>query len=67
MKKYEPGIEKNYNKILEETKRKEVKRDDILDALCLCISNSLAYPDQTSYIEDLNKIDKRQIPIKVAF
>ncbi|MFD2826928.1 DUF429 domain-containing protein [Leeuwenhoekiella polynyae] len=67
LKKYEPGLEKIYNKILEETKRKDVKRDDSLDALCLCISNALAYPDQTSYIEDLNKIDKRQIPIKVAF
>lgn len=67
LKKYEPGIEKFYTKILEETKRKDVKRDDILDAFCLCISNSLAYPDQTSFIEDLNKLDKRQIPIKIAF
>ena len=67
LKQYKPNIDKFYNKALKETKRKDVKRDDILDALCLSISNTLAFLNKISFIEDFNKLDEKQVPISVAF
>lgn len=67
LKKYDSAVEDIYLKVLSETKRSIVKKDDILDAICLCLSNTLAHSYQTSVIEDCNDKDQEELPVKIAF
>jgi len=56
-----------YQEILKNTQRKWVKRDDILDALVLCISNELSFLKKTYYFEDENIQDMKGLKIRLAY
>lgn len=59
---------KNLFKIIENnTLRKDVKRDDIVDALCLCLVNKLGGKNDLSFIEDDNKIDENGIEMRIGY
>jgi len=55
-----------YNRILENTLRKHVKRDDIVDAICLSISMELGR-SELNFLEDENTSDERGIEIKIGY
>jgi 8-oxo-dGTP diphosphatase len=67
LKKYEPRIEQIFKNILMATKRKEVRKDDVVDALCLCIVNRLGENGKLSFLVDENRADNKQIKIKIGF
>ena len=56
-----------YERIFAETKRNQVKRDDILDALCLCLANQISSKTQPHFITDENQVDAQGIPVKLAY
>jgi 8-oxo-dGTP diphosphatase len=43
------------------------KKDDMLDAMCLCLSNKLAMETGLCYFQDENGKDERDIPIRIAY
>ena len=64
---YEHKTRSIFRKIIGETKRKDVKKDDIIDALCLCIVNKLGFENGLSYLSDNHDKDHIGIPIKIAY
>ncbi len=56
-----------FKTILAEYPRKSVAPDDILDALCLCISASVAGSGYLGLIQDDNDVDELGIPVRVAY
>lgn len=67
VEKYEPSLRQLYEQILQETPRKDVKKDDILDAICLCLTNRLAGANNLRYLEGEQKTDEFCIPMKIAY
>ena len=55
-----------YQEILAQSLRKNVKKDDILDAMCLCLVNQLA-KNQLHFLVDQNPVDERGIAIRIAY
>ena len=55
-----------YRKILAQTLRKNVQRDDIVDAICLAVTLELA-SDGLSYLTDENPRDEKGINIKIGY
>jgi len=66
LSQYDPKISELFQKIVSETKRKHVKKDDILDAICLCLANRLA-TDNLHFLMDKNLLDEKGIEIKIAY
>jgi len=66
LEKYNRKAPDIYNKILKNTLRKHVARDDIVDAICLSVSLELA-SDGLSYLTDENDFDERGIGIKIGY
>ena len=52
---------------LNNTLRKELKIDDVLDAMCLCLINQLGATDKLSFINDPLGFDEFGIPMKIAY
>ncbi|MCB0650670.1 MAG: DUF429 domain-containing protein [Saprospiraceae bacterium] len=67
LEKYDPEISPLYHDILGNTQRKDVKKDDIVDAICLCLANRLAGPAGLSFIKDKQARDDAGIDIKIAY
>ena len=67
LKKYIRRTPEMFDLILGQYPRKHVAPDDILDALCLCISASVASSGYLGIIEDENDIDELGIPVRVAY
>ncbi|KAA3632584.1 MAG: DUF429 domain-containing protein [Bacteroidetes bacterium] len=67
LKQYDRNILSLYQQILDNTKRSNVKKDDILDAICLCIANRLSEKNNYSLLKDKNSVDLSGIEIKIAF
>lgn len=65
--KYEPSFKYLYQSILDSTLRKQVRRDDIVDALCLCLINKLALHGDLQFLSDANVKDEYSIDIKIAY
>lgn len=63
---YNRHARKFYKKVCDETKRKDVQRDDILDALCLSICLEISAGD-INFLSDDNNVDERNIPIRVGY
>lgn len=63
---YDNGIPAFYQKILQNTMRKDVKKDDILDAICLCLTNKMAGQTQMKIFQDENKRDLQGIPVRIV-
>ncbi len=56
-----------YNKILSSFKRKDAKKDDIVDAMCLCLVNKLGWLEKLNFLEDLNQVDEKGIQMRIGF
>lgn len=67
LEKYEPNIRQLFEQILQTTLRKDVKKDDVLDAICLCLANRLAGEKHLYYLEGEQKMDEYCIPMKIAY
>ena len=80
-KKKRPGIEERmavleryehrtgdiYETVLEEWQRKQVGRDDILDALAAAVTARLGYPDRLATLPDDPPTDARGLPMEMVF
>jgi 8-oxo-dGTP diphosphatase len=64
---YDPALVELYDSAQKEIKRKYAKRDDIVDALCLCLVNKLGGKNELYYLEDNNRIDEKGIKIRIAY
>ena len=62
----DPGFGRLYERILKETKRKDVKPDDILDATALCQIARLSEEKVLCFIRDKNGRDEYGIEMKIA-
>ena len=67
LQKYFPETSNFFNDILTKTPRKFVKKDDIIDALCLCIVNVCGGENRLQFIDDATTKDDHDIPIRIAF
>jgi 8-oxo-dGTP diphosphatase len=67
IKSKNPVLHRLYNQILHQTKRNEVKKDDIVDAICLCICNQIALMKGIKLLKDENTEDIEHIPIRIAY
>ena len=67
LEKYDPSLRQLFEQILQETLRKHVKKDDILDAIGLCLTNRLAGANNLRYLEGEQKMDEFCIPMKIAY
>jgi 8-oxo-dGTP diphosphatase len=45
----------------------DVRQDDILDAICLCLANRLSFNSETSYITQDPSRDDHGIPIRIGY
>ena len=66
LSKYEASVFDTYNLILTQTKRKDVKQDDIVDALCLCIVNKLCLKNGVDFLVDEHQRDELGIKIRIG-
>ncbi|NND05953.1 MAG: DUF429 domain-containing protein [Saprospiraceae bacterium] len=64
---HDQSITTAYETILRNTRRKHVKSDDILDALCLCLVNTLAARAGFSFLQSPPLCDPQGIDMKIAF
>lgn len=67
LKQYDNTLPNLYEEILAKTKRSNVKKDDILDAICLCLANKLSGKHNYTLLKDENSTDLSGIEIKIAF
>ena len=67
LEQYESRAWEIYRGIIGSTKRKDVKPDDINDALCLCVTNKLAGRSGLSYLTDNNLYDSRGIMMRIGY
>lgn len=67
IEKYEPNLVKLYGEKAKEIRRKYAKRDDLIDAICLCLVNKLGFPDKLSYLLDKNNTDSEGIKVRIGY
>lgn len=65
--RYDPDCAKLFYEILKNTLRKNVKPDDIADALVLCLANRLNSEQQPDFLIDANLHDAFKIPIRIGY
>lgn len=66
LRRYDSQVPELFQKILSETQRKQAKKDDIIDAICLCLVNDLAN-ESLHFLKDENLLDEKEIEIKIAY
>jgi len=66
LEKYDTAITHFFKKALDNTLRKQAKKDDIIDAICLCLVNRLA-DENLAFLSDRNLFDKQAIEMKIAY
>ena len=64
---FDRNIKDYFKKVSKQTLRKHVKKDDIIDAMCLCLVNKLGTETKLKYIIDENIKDDYGIEIKIAY
>jgi len=67
LQKYNKELPHLYKKSLKQFKRKDVKPDDIVDAMCLCLVNQKAGKKNLSFITDYYKQSEDGIKLRVAY
>ncbi len=67
LKNYDPACLKVYKSIFQNTLRKHIKADDIVDALVLCLSNRLNEYNAPHLLLDANRYDKLHNEIKIGY
>ncbi len=64
---YDKNLKDLFELIEDNTLRKDVARDDIADAFCLCLVNKLGGKQGLNFIFDDNKVDEKGIEMKLAY
>lgn len=64
---YDENLKDLFELIEKNTLRKDVVRDDICDAVCLCLVNKLGIKEKLSFIKDVNSLDEKGIKIRLAY
>ncbi|MFK7904255.1 MAG: DUF429 domain-containing protein [Chitinophagales bacterium] len=64
---YYPNAINLYEEVVNNTKRKFVKRDDIVDSICLCVVNRLSGEKKMSFIEDSLIEDEMGIKMRIGY
>lgn len=64
---YDEKLKDLFELIENNTLRKDVARDDISDAICLCLVNKLGSKENLSFIKDIIASDEKGIKIKLAY
>ncbi len=67
LSQYDDTILKVYNTGIAQYKRKDVRPDDLIDALCLCLANHMAKKNGFSFITDDYTFSEDGLPYKVAY
>ncbi len=67
IEKYEPKLVELYETKEKEIKRKYAKRDDLVDAICLCLVNKLGFDDKLTYLTDNNPVDDEGINVRIGY
>ena len=67
LKKYDTACSMIYENIFKNTLRKQVKSDDIVDALVLCIANKLNGELQFDFLQDDNIEDEENNKIQIGY
>lgn len=67
LKKYDPASLEVYKSIFQNTLRKHIKADDIVDALVLCLSNRLNEFNAPHLLLDTNRYDQLDNEIKIGY
>ena len=64
---YKPELENLYEYILKQHRRYEVKRDDILDAMCLCLVNKLSAKNGMKFLVGEEKVDEKGVDMRIGY
>lgn len=67
LRQYDQKLPETFLAILNSTKRKYVKPDDIIDALCLCLVNKLGFDHSLSFLKTYPARDNMRIEMKIAY
>lgn len=67
LNQYDQHVQEVYEEIVASELRKDVKRDDILDAMCLCLANRLGGANHLKFLTDENSIDERGLEVGIAY
>lgn len=67
LQKFDSDVLDLYNEVLSATKRMSVSRDDVVDAICLCLVNQLSGKNALSFLQDKFFKDGIGIPIRVGY
>ncbi|MCO6493141.1 MAG: DUF429 domain-containing protein [Phaeodactylibacter sp.] len=67
LSRYEARVMEIYNQAVKRFKRKEAKRDDIIDAICLCVVNKLAGEDRLKFLADENGVSENGVKIRIGY
>jgi len=67
LEQYDATIRTLFDEMVKNSKRKNLKRDDIVDAICLCLVNQLAGKQEMRFIEDKIEKDEKEIKIRIGF
>lgn len=67
LSKYDSELMNIYQKIRQATTRKTVANDDIIDALCLALTNQLAGKTGLQMLTDDNRIDERGVRVGIGY
>ncbi len=65
--RYDKNVKKIYDSICTAELRKHVKKDDILDAICLCVVNRQAGNAKLRILRDSNDKDENNIAVGIAY
>lgn len=64
---FEPLLINLYEKGVQTIKRKHAKKDDLLDAICLCLVNKLGAEKELSFLQTNHTKDQHGIYMKIAY
>ena len=67
LRRYDPQWVKFFEETFGQYKHLALKKDDVVDAICLCLVNTLGYGGKLSYLTDLNGVDEKGTRIRIGF
>lgn len=67
LQKYDSNVKELYENIEKKTMKKHAKRDDIIDAICLCLVNKLSGKNGMCFINDPLKEDDLRIKMRIGY
>jgi 8-oxo-dGTP diphosphatase len=60
-------VDELFERIVNNTQRKSAAKDDIVDAICLCVVNKLSGKGNMKFIRDKNRVDAEGIEMKIGY